>query len=143
MPRETVTIKHTIGAPIDRVWAAVSAIGGLDQWFPMIETCRVEGSGVGARRICGLANGAVLHETVTTIDHAAKRFQYTIADDSPLPVSNYLGTVTLAAAGGGTVLTWTAAFDVDDAAREEMAAMLQGALGDGVQGMAKALEAAG
>lgn len=143
MARDSVTIQHTIGAGIDQVWAAVSAIGGLDKWFPLISACRVEGSGVGATRVCELVNGAVLHERVETIDHAAKRFQYAITD-SPLPINNYLGTVSMTAADGGkTALTWTAEFDVDDAQRDEIKAMLAGALGEGVQGMAHDLEGAG
>lgn len=142
MGRETVTVSHTIDAPIDRVWAAISAIGGLERWFPVIETCQVEGTGVGARRICGLANGATLYETVRTIDHAAKRFQYSI-DESPLPVSNYLGTVALSDAGGGrTVLSWTAEFDVDEGHRDEMKGMFAGALGDGIRGLGADLERA-
>lgn len=38
-----------LNVPADKVWNAISEIGRLDVWFPIIETCKVEGNGVGAR----------------------------------------------------------------------------------------------
>ena len=83
----------------------------------------------------------MLNETVETIDHAGKRFQYSIADDSPLPITGYLGTVALTDAGGKTALAWTAEFEVADAQRDEISDMLKGALSGGVEGLAEDLEA--
>lgn len=50
-------IAQTIDAPSDKVWAAIRAIDGLDRWFPVIATCRVEGEGVGAIRFLELSDG--------------------------------------------------------------------------------------
>jgi uncharacterized protein YndB with AHSA1/START domain len=139
---ETVNINSVIKASPDKVWEMISAIGGLDQWFPIIESCNVEGEGegVGATRICVLGNGATLYERVEEIDHEAKRFCYTITE-SPMPISNYLGTVKLdSTADGNTELTWSAEFDVDEEHREEMSAMMNGALAEGVKGLTQFLE---
>ncbi len=136
---QKIKITHTIRAPVDDVWRAISGIGGLDKWFPIIATCEVTGNGIGATRVCGLADGAKLYETVKEIDDEARRFRYSI-DDSPLPISGYLGTVEMHAVGDDTELSWSAEFDVDPAARDAIVTMLEGALGDGIKGLAADLE---
>ena len=135
-----VKVTRVIDVRAADVWNAVRAIGGLDRWFPVIAKCRVEGRGVGATRVCELANGVTLHERVEQIDDAAKVFKYSITE-SPLPIRNYLGTVQVRdAAGGKTEVTWSARFDVGDAQREEMVGMLNGAFADGIQGLEKDLK---
>ncbi len=122
------------------VWNAVRAIGGLDRWFPVIAKCRVEGQGVGAKRVCELANGVTLFEKVEQIDDVAKVFKYSITK-SPLPIRHYLGTVQVRDAGTGkTEVTWSARFDVGDTQRDEMVGMLNGAFADGIQGLEKDLK---
>ncbi|MCZ6894409.1 MAG: SRPBCC family protein, partial [Gammaproteobacteria bacterium] len=98
---EKIHITKSINAPSEKVWAAISAIGGLDKWFPIIAACEVNGSGVGAKRICTMPDGAKMHETIEEIDHDAMRFRYAI-NESPMPISNYMGTVEMKAAGDAT-----------------------------------------
>jgi hypothetical protein len=52
--QEILNVTKTIASPSDQVWAAISSIGGLDRWFPIISSCRVEG--VGAIRMLTLAD---------------------------------------------------------------------------------------
>lgn len=116
-------------------WNAIRAIGGLDRWFPVIAKCSVQGQGVGAKRVCELANGVTLVEKVERIDDVGKVFQYSIAE-APLPIKNYLGTVTVRDAGGGkSEITWSATFDVTADHRTEMVDMLNGAFADGLKGL--------
>ena len=132
---EKIQITKNINAPSEKVWAAISGIGGLDKWFPIIATCEVTGSGVGAKRVCGMPNGAKMHETIEEINHDTKRFRYSI-NESPMPISNYMGTVDMKESGNGTELSWTAEFDVPAEARDEIVSMLTGALSAGVDGLA-------
>jgi hypothetical protein len=41
---------------------------GLDRWFPVIESCRVEGQGVGAIGILGLGNSGEMRDRIEEID---------------------------------------------------------------------------
>ncbi len=95
-----VKVTRVIDVKAVDAWNAVRAIGGLDRWFPVIAECRVEGQGVGAKRVCELANGVTLFETVEQIDDAAGVFKYSITE-SPLPIRNYLGAVQVRDAGSG------------------------------------------
>ncbi len=137
---EKVNVTAVIDVADDKVWSAISAIGGLDRWFPIIATCEVQGKGVGATRICGLENGAKLLEKVEEIDDSARRFRYTIAE-SPLPVSNYHATVEIEkVASGKTSVSWTAQYEVDDGHRQEMKGMLSSAFTEGIKGLEKDLK---
>lgn len=130
-----VTVRKTIEVRASEVWNAIRSIGGLDRWFPAIAKCTVQGQGVGARRVCELANGVTLFEKVEEIDDAGRVFKYSITE-SPLPISNYLGTVTVRDTGGGkTEVTWSATFDAAEGQRDEMVAMLNGAFADGITGL--------
>ncbi len=86
-----VTITKVVDVEAQNAWNAIRSIGGLDRWFQLIAKCQVQGQGVGAKRVCELTNGVTLIERLEQIDDAGKVFKYSITD-SPLPVSNYLGT---------------------------------------------------
>lgn len=136
---ETINVTQTINIPAARAWDAISDIGNLDRWFPIIESCTVNGEGPGAKRVCRLVDGSEVHEAITDIDHSARRFCYTIVA-SPMPISNYLGTVEVKDAGGaGAEISWTVEFDVATEARDEIVAMLQTAFSDGISGIERDL----
>ncbi len=137
----TVNITKTAPVTPAAVWAAIRGIGGLDRWFPIIETCRVEGAGVGAIRIFVLAGAGEVRDRIIEIDDAARRFRYD-RFASPFPVQSYIGTVDLRAAGGGTELSWTVVFDSSEEARDQVAALVHGAISDGVDGLFEELRGA-
>jgi uncharacterized protein YndB with AHSA1/START domain len=139
----SVVVRRTIVAPPERIWAAVRAIDGLDRWFPVIATCKVEGTGVGAMRVMGLEGGGELHDRIEEIDESARRLRY-LRVVHPFPVTRYLGTVEVLAQGPGSAeLRWTIDMEVEPADREATAAFLFQAISDGVAGMAGELEQAG
>ncbi len=89
-----------------------------------------------------MADGAELQESIEEINHEARRFRYAI-NESPMPISDYMGTVEVSDAdGGGTVVSWSAEFDVVEEARDEIVAMLNGAFGDGISGIEQDLKEA-
>ena len=86
---ESVNPIKTIDAAPDAAFAIVAAIGGLDRLLPLIESCRVEGAGVGARRFLRLADsagGGDIEDHIDEIDHQLRRLRYT-RTRSPFPVS--------------------------------------------------------
>jgi uncharacterized protein YndB with AHSA1/START domain len=139
---ETVVVRRTMQASPEHVWAAVRAVGGLDRWFPVIETCTVTGEGVGAVRVLGLVGGGELHDRIDEVDDAARRLRY-VRTVHPFPTRRYVGTVEVAAAPyGRTELTWSLDLDVEPADRDELLAFLSGAIGEGVAGLAGEMERA-
>jgi carbon monoxide dehydrogenase subunit G len=138
---EQVFVQRVIAAPQDKVWAAVAGVDGLERWFPVIDGCRLEGSGVGCLRVLDLAGGGELRDRLIEIDDAAQRLVYDrIAH--PFPTAKYIGRVHVHPHGEAAVLTWTVDLDVAPEQRAELRAFLTGAISDGVAGMAAELEGA-
>lgn len=137
---EVLNVTKTIAGQSDQVWSAISSIDGLDRWFPVISSCRVEGKGVGAIRIMTLADGAEMRDRVLEIDHVARRFRYE-RTHSPFPVSKYLGTVEVRdSAGSGSEVSWTVNLDVSAEAREQLVSRLKNSLSDGIRGLERDLQ---
>src|SRR5262245_21114819 len=72
-----VKVEQEIGASADRVWKLMRDFGGLKAWNPGIESCEVEGEGVGAVRTIKM--GAIsITERLEHLDDAARTYQYSI-----------------------------------------------------------------
>ena len=122
-----------------RAWDAIRNIDGLDRWFPIIESCRVEGSGVGARRHMTLDGGQIT-DLIEAVDDGRKRFVY-LRTTSPFPVTHYRGTVEIFDSyDGQAVLTWTIDFESKPEDSEAVAALVKGAISDGIDGMERELQ---
>lgn len=137
---EKLKVTKTINVSSDKVWAAISGIGGLDRWFPTITSCRVEGEGVGAIRVLGLGDGGKIRDRIEEIDHKERRFRY-LRTDHPFPVSRYVGTVEVRdGESGQSEVTWTVEIDVAAEARDELVGFLSTALSDGIGGIEQDLQ---
>lgn len=137
---EQLNVTKIITANADQAWAAISSIGGLDRWFPIITSCSVSGTGEGATRIMTLAEGATIKDRIETIDHQCKRFRYT-RTESPFPVQSYLGTVVVRkVTGDATEVSWTVEIDVQEDQRDALVELLRNALADGIQGLEQDLK---
>lgn len=132
---ETLQIVKTIHVSSDRAWAAISGMGGLDRWFPVITSCRVEGAGVGAIRVLGLTDGSEIKDRIEEIDHTNRRFRY-LRTDHPFPVTRYVGTVEVRDGDSGkSEVTWWIEIDVAPDARDNLAGFLKGAISEGIDGL--------
>jgi len=58
---EYARVRRVLGHPIDAVWAPLSLFGGLERWVDGVQTCTLEGHGVGAIRTVG-RNGRSVRE---------------------------------------------------------------------------------
>jgi uncharacterized protein YndB with AHSA1/START domain len=132
--KESITRKLRV--PAARVWEAVSAIGRLEVWFPIIETCAVEGRGPGAIRRMTLVNGGgQIHDTIESIDPARRRLVYR-RPVSPFAVTSYRGTVEVFESYDGLgVAVWTIDFESEPENAQSVADLVKGAIGDGLAGM--------
>ena len=132
---ERINVNKIIAVNAEQAWTAISGIGGIDRWFPVISTCSVIGAGVGATRIMTLADGSAIKDIVEEIDHGHKRFRYNRIE-SPFPVQSYLGIVEISeTAAEKTQVSWTVEIDVQQDQRETLSEFLRTALSDGIQGL--------
>jgi hypothetical protein len=137
--RATTNVTKIVDAPVEKVWLAIRSIDGLDRWFPIIDSCRVEGEGVDAIRILGLVGGGYMRDRILEIAEAQRRFRYE-RFELPFPVENYLGTVeVLERADLRSDVIWSIEFDVADDEKDELVAFIESALSDGVDGLEREL----
>jgi len=137
MTKQAITQKLSV--PASAAWEAIRQIGGLDQWFPIIDTCRVEGSGPGAVRHMTLAGGGEIKDVIESIDDPNRRLVYQ-RPVSPFPVSDYRGTVEVFESYDGLgVVAWTIDFESRPEDAAAVADLVRGAIGAGIAGMEEAL----
>lgn len=120
----SVTREVTVDNSAATVWKLVGNFNALDVWHPAVVNSALNGTGtkVGSRRLLTLGDGATILEALTSYSAAKTSYSYSILK-SPLPVSNYVSTLTLKPVDEGhTLMKWTSTFDAngvpDDKATE-------------------------
>lgn len=120
-----------IPAPISEVWPVIGDFGGIHNWHPAIANATL-GDGapadqVGATRVCELGDGAKLSEKQTARSDEDHFYSYAITE-SPMPMSNYEGTMRLRplTATGETFMEWSATFDPAAGAEADLPPMIEG-----------------
>jgi len=98
----------------DEVWATIGDFGGIADWMPGIESCRVEGE----NRILAMTGMEITERLVSNSDDARTQ-TYRIV--SGVPVESHQATITVTADGAGSRVTW----DVE-AQPDEMTGVMQG-----------------
>ena len=90
-------------------------------------------------RTCVLADGATINEEITSHDDAARRYTYRITG-GPLPVENYVCTLSVAESASGSAVTWESDFDVAPGApAAEVEGMIRGVYEAGLGALATEL----
>ncbi len=98
----------------DEVWAVIGNFGGIADWMPGIESCRLEGE----NRILAMPGMEITERLVSNSDDAHTQ-TYSIVDG--VPVEFHQATITVTAEGDGSKVTW----DVE-ARPDEMTGVMQG-----------------
>jgi hypothetical protein len=98
-----IAVKHTINAPADKVWATFKSFDYVEKYNPLVQKTEVQGSGVGATRICHFSqpdgNTAKLSEKIESLDESQKIISISIADGI-LPATNAVVTAKFNALDG-------------------------------------------
>lgn len=108
----TVTREVSLKQAPAAVWARIGDFNGAANWSPAIAKSEIE-SGAnnqpGAIRKLTLHDGATIREELVARDDAAMKFTYKIVE-SPLPITDYQSTLSVAGDGEGSKVTWTGSF---------------------------------
>ena len=99
----------SVGAPPDEVWAKLGDFGGIGEYFPGIESCRLEGDD----RVIGLF-GMEIRERLMTRDDQKRTLTYTVV--AGVPVESHSATITVEPEGDGSKVTWSYAVTPDEMA---------------------------
>jgi carbon monoxide dehydrogenase subunit G len=96
----------------DEIWPLVADFGGIGEWMPGIDSCRVDGED----RILETM-GMTITERLVEKDDTARALTYSIIDGAP--VERHEAVITVSPEGEGSIVTW----DVD-ALPDEMAGLM-------------------
>ena len=128
----TVSVTEQINAPAEKVWALVADFGGTDQWIPGVGSLSVVGQGVGAIRTATLASdsGSIsgeIQERLETYDADEYTYSYAIIGESPLPVTDYLASMTVTEdTAGSCSVTWVSMWEPVAVPEQQIREMLEG-----------------
>jgi hypothetical protein len=120
-----VEVRDEIDTDINRVWDLVADFGGVNRISPDIQSCEVEGDGVGAVRTIN-TNGILIQERLERLDEESRTFSYSMLE-GPIPFKNYLATVTLREAGPRrTAIQWAGSFEPAGIPEEQLKQLVEG-----------------
>ncbi len=93
----------------DKAWAAIGEFCGIGDWHPAIEKCELSSSGKDKIRTLSLKGGGTIVEKLVKWEPKKHSYTYAIVS-SPLPVSDYVSTLSVQAKGDGSRLVWKGKF---------------------------------
>ncbi|NQZ53072.1 MAG: SRPBCC family protein [Piscirickettsiaceae bacterium] len=136
----TVTKEITVNASPETTWKMVGNFNHLDVWHPVVvasELTQGSSQSAGAVRLLTLGNGATITEKLVANNNALRSYTYAITE-SPLPISDYVSTITVSAAQDGkSTVTWSSSFDANGATNEEAINTIAGIYDAGLNSLDK------
>ena len=138
-----VKVSESVAAPAAKVWEVLGDFGGVAKWGgTMLESCTVEGSGVGAVRTIGLPGGLSIQERCEACDAAGRALTYSIIGKSPIPIRDYVSTCRVVETGANQCrVDWEGHFEPDGVPEEQAQSMIRGIYTGGIAGVRKLLGA--
>jgi hypothetical protein len=131
-----VSVSYVYPVNPDRAWEVVGKPGGLAGWHPAIASSPSDGK----TRKCTLADGGEVVETILEHDDIRRAYRYAI-DSSPLPIRDYVSTMSVVADGAGCKVTWASEFEVVDAPVADIEAAIRGLYEAGLTNLRAVLDA--
>jgi hypothetical protein len=128
------SIKGSSTASADAVWTKIGDFCGIAKWHPAIEKCVL--STDGKERTLSLKGGGTIVEKQEKRDDAAHSYTYSIVS-GPLPVTNYMSTISVAAAGTGSTITWSGKYDAKGASDADAKKTIDGVYQGGIDQLVK------
>jgi len=128
------TYLATSAASVDAVWAKIGDFCGIAKWHPAVEKCALSADGL--TRTLSLKGGGTIVEKQVKRDEAGHSYTYAIVE-SPLPVANYVSSISVAASGAGSVITWTGKYDAKGASDADAKKVIDGIYQAGADVLAK------
>jgi len=119
-----------VEASVEDVWNKISNVGAISEVVGFVTESQLDGD----VRVCKMADGGVLEETIISIDSALRRVSYCITK-SPLNLEFHAASMQVVSKGKGTSMIW-----ITDLKPDSMADLLDSIFEEAVPGIKIALE---
>lgn len=101
-----VSASGAITAPASAVWATIADFGTVAAYLPSVVDCRLEGTGIGTRRVLTTTDGGRVVSELIELDQERLVMGYRIAETA-LPFEDYTSHVSVQAVGDDRCdVTW-------------------------------------
>ncbi|MEL7251606.1 MAG: SRPBCC family protein [Bacteroidota bacterium] len=99
---QQLKIVTSINAPVAEVWGIIGAVGGVDKWSPIINTCTLSSSADGGlQRTCSSDKGD-LKERILVLNHDERKLTYAITEQQFFPIDDLVTAITVSENEGST-----------------------------------------
>lgn len=114
-----VRVTQELATSAAALWAILGDFTDLS-WVPAVPRCEMDGEGVGMVRHMYLDETFVIDERLEALDEAGRTITYSIPRNNPLPVADYLASMTIHERGPERcelewVCTWSAPVGITEA----------------------------
>ncbi|MFI0976306.1 SRPBCC family protein [Streptomyces sp. NPDC021093] len=110
----TLTRTTVVTADPDAVWQLIGTFGGLADWHPLLPPSVIEDGAdpetPGAVQAFSVNGQVVIRERLLEKDDARRTIRYTI-QESAVPVSDYVATLSVHPHHAGAEIHWTATYE--------------------------------
>jgi carbon monoxide dehydrogenase subunit G len=103
------SVNVSVGASADEVWKTVGDFGAVGEFFPGIESFRLEGDD----RVIGMF-GMEIRERLLSRDDEARTLTYSVV--AGVPIDSHRATISVEPDGAGCKVTWSYAVVPDEMA---------------------------
>ncbi|MFF4655472.1 SRPBCC family protein [Streptomyces sp. NPDC001381] len=111
----------------DRVWAVLTDVSMIPQWFPAVQEAHFDGT---HRRLTTAES--TLKSLVVTKDDALRRFQYRFVEGMPQSIDFHLGTIDVLPDADGSRVVYS-----QEILPEALAPIVERAVREGIAGIAR------
>lgn len=131
-----LTRSADIAAPPAKVWQTIGDFCGIGNWHPAVEKCALSDQDGKKVRTLSLKGGGTIKEEQLSRDDKVMSYTYTILE-SPLPVSDYKSTLSVAPEGSGSKVTWSGTFNAKGAPDSVAKDAIQGIYDSGLKALSE------
>ncbi|MBP2316013.1 SRPBCC family protein [Azospirillum soli] len=135
-----VTESVILPVPVEKVWQQIGPFCGLSDWHPAVEKCELRRQAGAQERVITVKGGGMIEERLLASSKDAHRIKYSILS-SPLPVKDYVATVSVKPAEKGSRVVWKAKFTPNGASDDEARKIIAGIFTSGFDGLKQKLAA--
>lgn len=133
-----VRVSSELPVSADEVWKIVGGFNALPDWHPGYD--RSEPDDGGKRRTLSMVGGGNIVETLVEHDDGGRTHSYEI-QDSPLPITGYVGTIKVSPADGKTSsIEWSSNFEAIDISENDATKLIRDFYQAGFDTLRKMLE---
>lgn len=124
-----------LNVPSDELWQLIGGFGSLPDWIPDVSQSRLADGG--RIRYLHVPNGHAFVERLERYDSAAHSYSYSILE-SPIPISDYLSTITVTPTNGGkgSHVEWSSNFTPVGISEKEARETFEGIYSAGLKALA-------